>query len=418
MTLPSAAQTPTARGADAARLLLIVCIGLALYTGIVVARTHPLGTGFDEIAHLSFVVAVRDHPTLFPAWGTYVLLDPLGGGWTSTPNWIAHPPLYYLIASPLTALFPGDVLPLRLFDVALDLSGLALMALAGLNRLRGTLARVVFVAAVFGPPMTLGVSGLVNNDALMRFEIGLLVYAAFAEQRRPVLIALMLAALGWTKIHGFVAGSLFVAMLHLGDLRSARARLASPATALLVLGVGVGLVPHVANFVALGRPVWVPPAFPDWFRQVPPDVRATVSILDYARVWFRDLALLLPYHASIFEARPLLLALFVLPFTALRRAAAPDPATRDLALACLAAVAATTALLFAYGWSSFRATGSLEEIQTRYFLPIWPMLAFTLALGVAALPRLVAPLVAAALLIGLAAASPPGYALLAELGWI
>lgn len=393
--------------------LTLAALGIALK----VAITAPIGTAFDELAHYSFLRATAERPRLFADHDAMRMLDSKLRAWTEEANYITHPPLYYLLMTPLATVFPTSPLPIRLVDATLAVMGFALAGLGGLSRLTVPRTRVLFVAAVFGPPASIGVAGLVNNDALMGFEIGLLFWLVCREHRHPIAEALILAALGWTKLVGFAAGVLFVGFVHVVDIARGREPPVSRAIVFALLGLAIGFVPTIANLVLHHRIVWVPAAFPDWFEIPPPAHRDGMSLGTFAGFYFDHLGRRLPYRSDAFDALPVLIALFVTPFLAARRiATAPDSRNRTLAIAALVTIAIFAALHFTHAWITLTTRGTLADLQPRYLLAIWPMLAFAAALGVHALPPLAARLLDAGLLAGLAAISLFGCTLLLALG--
>ena len=398
---PVIAPPTSPRPTDPALRLLALLALVAALTAIVVALTHPLGDGFDERAHYSYVRAMAADPTLWPDHETLRLLAGEALTWSDQPNYLAHPPLYHLLAAPLSALTPGDPRLLRLLDGALVTAGLVLAGLGGLARIADPLARILFVATLFGLPVTIGVAGLVNNDALMIAEIGALVFLLGRDRAPPWAIALLLAALGWTKLTGFVAGATAVGLLRLAAVAEGRARLVSAETALIAAGLLVGLAPLVVTWVQFGRPIWMPAAFPDWFDAVPPADRAGLGLVDFARLYLDHLGRRLPYRAETFHGGAILIGVFLAAATALLPTGRPGP-DRTLARVGLLTTIAFVALHFVHAWASARNQGILTDLQTRYLAAIWPFLAVAVAVGLANLPpwprRIAAALHLAALL--------------------
>ncbi|MFL5179740.1 MAG: hypothetical protein ACJ8CQ_04280, partial [Microvirga sp.] len=76
-----------------AAFVLLAHLLIALAT----AWQAPFPTEFDELQHLSVIRAQREAPSLFPDHRTEQILSlPSLSAWTDTPNYIPHPPLYYL----------------------------------------------------------------------------------------------------------------------------------------------------------------------------------------------------------------------------------------------------------------------------------------------------------------------------------
>jgi hypothetical protein len=393
---------------DPAEWLLVFLTVVQLTAVVDLATTWVVGTDFDEIAHYSFIAALAAHPTAFPDWGSYRQLAGDLLTWTDEPNYIAHPPLYHLLMTPFVAVFPGHALPIRLIGGLVSTLGFVLAALGGLSRVTTPVGRIVLVAATFGPPAACAVAGLVNNDPLVELEIGLLIFLSWRERDRPIAVALVLAALGWTKVTGFAAAVLFAGTVHLADLLAGRVRLASTATVARVLGVGLGAVPMLTNLVRIDTPIWVPPAFPGWFESVDPAIAAATSPLGFARIYIEHFGHRFPFYPEAFDATPILIGLFVLGLTALRPAATADARTRLLTIAGLLTTVLYVALHFAYAWKAFRTMGSLAELQPRYLLPVWPMLAAALGIGIGALPGRTPSVVGGLVLVALAVVSGPG----------
>jgi hypothetical protein len=380
----STAVAATWRSDPAVRLLLLLAFLTTITAGIV-AATLPLDDKFDELAHYSYVRAMAERPTLLPDHDAMRLLDETGIGWSDRQNYLAHPPLYHLLAAPLAASTPGDPRLLRFVDVALVVVGLLLAGFGGLARLRDPHARLVFAATLFGLPATIGVAGLVNNDDLMIAEIGALFFLLTRDRAPPWAVGLLLALLGWTKFTGFVAAATAIALLRSADIAAGRTRPFGAETLLPAAGLLVGLVPTLVTLATHGRPVWIPSAFPDWFEVMAPAERASIGLLDFARLYLDHLGRRLPYRADDFDAGAILIALFVAAALSLRRVPADRPARR-LARVGLATSVFFVVLHFAHAWFSLRNQGILADLQTRYLGAIWPFFAFCVALGLAGLP--------------------------------
>ena len=131
-----------------------------------------------------------------------------------------QPPLYYLLATPFFRLFDGDLLPLRLFSVALGAVVVA-MALAIAQEVFPQRPGLVWLAGglvAFLPQHTAMMAG-VNNDALTEALLGLWLWLALRYLRgaaHPAVLSGVLGALLLTKTTGYVALplTLLVAGLH------------------------------------------------------------------------------------------------------------------------------------------------------------------------------------------------------------
>lgn len=389
------------------RRLLVVWI--AVFAGFALANVLrlPVTDLFDELQHWSFAVALRAHPTPFPDYGAYRILAPDLTTWTTEPNYLAHPPLYHLLIAPLTALGPLGPTVVRVLDVALVMAGLALAVLGLVHRTATRLGRVVVVVLVFALSETTRVAALVNNDAALTFETGLLVFAVAGPRPRPALAAVVLAAIGWTKFNGFVGCAVFLAALHFFAVLDGRARLLGPDGRRLLAGFAVGAVPTVANLIALGRPVWAPDRFPDWFQRIAPEIRVEVDVWRYGAWFAREIGARFPFADHVVDALPFLGLLAVLAFVGVRPGPVARPEDRALARAGLIAATVFAALLWLYGWRGFATTGILSEAQPRYFLAVWPGFVFAVVHGLDRLsPRLADPLRVVVLAAGVVLSTP------------
>lgn len=391
-------------------ILLFVMIAVA------VVFAFPIDDVFDQIQHYSFILALRDHPTLFPDYGSYRILARDLVTWTSEENYISHPPLYYLLMAPLTAMAPGHPELLRFVSVGLAIGGL-IFAFVGLrHRFPTTGGRLLFAILLFGPAEAVKLAGFINNDDLLVLESGVLIFALFGRERRPVLAAVMLAAAGWTKFNGFVALAAFVGSSHLLAVAGGRDRLFGRAGMLQLAAVAVGAVPTVAVWLTWGRLVWIPDHYPSWFDVTAPEMRATIGFTGYAWRFFHELGWRFPFKSDTVDALPLLAALALLALPALRPRASEDGRSRDLARASVIATAFFTTVLLVFGWRIFVTTGLSTVGLPRYFLMLWPSFAFTVALGVTSLPGPWERPIRLALIVAFLAVSAPFMPALAQLG--
>jgi hypothetical protein len=356
----------------------------------VFAVIYPFGHAFDEIEHYSMIVALWQHPTAFVDHASLRVLDLDLGAWSERPNYLAHPPLYHLLMGPIAALMPGDVRIVRLVDVAMVAIGLVLALRAGARHLPRAGDRLAFGFLVFGLSTVDGVAALVNNDDLLILEFGVLFALLAADRRRPIAVGLVLAAIGWTKLNGFVAALLVLGLDRL--FAAGRDRNLSPRLAdlPLALGAGIGLVPMVATWIRWGRPVWTPPEFPAWFDRIRPDLAATTGPLDFARWFFATIGEKLaarPENIDVTFAAGLIV---LVGAACLAGRAHPEPRIRDLARASWLAFLVYALIHVAYAHQSMRTTGSMVEAQPRYYGAPWIFFAFAVAVGLAALPPLLA----------------------------
>ncbi len=350
-------------------------IGAALFLagGALIVTGAAFPTAVDELQHLSFIRSMGAAPALFPDYGHYPTLRPDLSGWGADINYIAHPPLYYVLMSPL----PFGVAGLRWVNLALAFAGCALAAMGGARMLDTRMRRVLFVALVFLFPRSIATAGMINNDNLVMLETGALLLALAADRPRPALVALILALLGWTKLNAFVGLAAVVGLLHARAVFAGEARLYGRATGALVAGALAGLAPVIANFVTLGAPVY--PAVD--FLYVPPDRRLSLDFLGFVSFFAHRLGLKFPpVEGTADFLWPVVIAfLFAAVGCALART---RPRERAFALASLGALAIYFCIHLAYAWHSFVSLGSVSDAQARYYNMLWPGFVFALAIAV------------------------------------
>ena len=390
----------------AADCLFVVALGLFAIGGLLTLLYVPFPTAYDELQHLSFIHALRDAPALFPHYGAYRVLRPDLAGWTDAFNYIAHPPLYYLLLAP----FGDNITVLRAINLAMALAGFALCAHAGLKLLGTTGQRIAFLALllVFSKPAL--IAGMVNNDNLVLLETGVLFQLlaraipscharegghpdSIVESRvrgndsryegtglaNVIAIAAVLALTGWTKFNAFVGLTLWVGLLHLATVLRRNERAFGRASFVLLAGVAIGALPALINLATIGSVAYVPVDF----LFVEPSARQSYDFPQFVAAFFGKIGQKIFFMDGVIDLMPAAILMILLgPFAAFAAAARR---TRDIAVAAWAA-----ALLFAtvhvfYGWNSFRMLGSMSDAQSRYYAMLWPGLSLAAVLGAAAI---------------------------------
>lgn len=335
---------------------------------------------YDELQHCSFIVALRHVPTLFPAYGTYKVLTDDLQTWTDAMNYIAHPPLYYLLLAP----FGDNVLVLRAINLVMAVAGFALCAQAGVNLLETRVQRIAYVLVLFAFSKPMLIAGMVNNDNLVLLETGLLFRLVAADRVRPIAIAGLLALVGWTKFNAFVGLVAMVGLLQVAAIWRRQQSVFGVTSSLFAAGVAIGAIPTIANFVQLGVPAYVPVHF----LYVEPSARPDFTFAQFASAFFHQVGRKFLFSDNAADMLP---ALVVITFVG--GAALFDRGrTRARAIAVCAWIAT---LFFAiihlrYGWNSFRALGSMSDAQSRYYVMLWPGFALAAVVGASALREMIA----------------------------
>ncbi|MDE2578065.1 MAG: hypothetical protein KGL46_04600 [Hyphomicrobiales bacterium] len=373
MTLAQAAPT---RRTDP--LVVFFCIALvAVFAAgaLNIALVTPFPAPIDELEHYSFMRALASAPTLFPHYGTYRVLSTDLSHWTDRINYIAHPPLYYLLLAPT----PADIATLRFINVAIATLGVAFSAAAVARLAPSRVSALVSVVLVTAFARTIATGGLINNDNLVVLETGAVFFVLSGQKDRPGALALLLALTGWTKLNGFVALALIVGALHLVEIVRGRAGLFSRRSFILVAGVLAGFVPTIGNLVTIHAAVYAPADF----LFVPEAARRQFDgFWSFADFFVHRLGQKFPPVEGSFDATPLLAAILGVAIAGLF---AERDRLRDMNAAFLVALAAFFAIHLVYGWRSYVAFGSISDAQMRYYNALWPFIAFACATGLDAM---------------------------------
>ena len=400
---------------------IVVALSLFAAAAFVALQAVPFPSAYDEWEHYSFIASMREAPTFFPAYGSYRTLVRDGVADSGIINYIAHPPLYYW----LMGLLSDDVMVLRGVNLCLGLGGFAMALFAGVRFAGDRIASLAFIAAmlVFSKPML--IAGMINNDNLVLLETGLLMLAMSDEKRKTWLVALVLAAAGWTKFNAFVGLAMIVGVVHgleiLGGMhcrkrplsRTREARSGIPTNAfagprigfqpsgeaassldpgahlrkghaslfiressMLIAGIVIGALPTIGNLVLLGSPVYIAVEFL-W---VSPDQRPVWNFGAFALAFFHKVGIKIFYEDDLVNLLPLAIAMLAIAVVGIATARRNTRAF-DIACAALISMAVFIVLHIAYGWKSFQTLGSMSDAQSRYYLMLWPFVSVAFACG-------------------------------------
>jgi hypothetical protein len=354
----------------AAAFVVLAHLLIALAT----AWHAPFPTEFDELQHLSVVRAQREAPSLFPDHRTERILSlPSLAAWTDKPNYIPHPPLYYLALAPLSGAPAPSVLTLRLANAAMSAAALCLVLLAGRRLFPTEAGRVVFALMAAAFPKAAVIGGMINNDNLAMLAAAL-VFAGLAGARGGlVLVAAGLALAGWSKLTAIVAlGTVTLAWPWIeGRLRDAAwAR----SGAILGAGGAIGLLPSIVTFARTGHLLDASTAQ----FHVPLGERANFGFLGYAADFIGRLVLKWPAVEGATTSLPAAAALAVLMLCAVGFGLTQAGRGRAIAMAFVIGLAATFAIHLWFGWRAFQELGDLTIAQTRYYGVLWPGLSVAL----------------------------------------
>ena len=386
-------------------LIPLAAFAAFLAIGLLLVWTKSYPSDFDELEHVSYAAYLQETGAWRPMFEAMRDLprDSLTH-WSDRANYLGHPsPYYWFETLALDRSLPlhAAITRLRLESAALAMAGVALGLMAGWRTFgRDLTALAIFCALVALNPKLLAVSGQVTNDSLALLAGGLAYWGASTEPRRRAAglaacaAGLMLAC--WAKPNaGLAVGAAlgFYALLRL------RAR-PSLLPALAVGGV-LGTVPTwliVAKYHAL-----VPMTVEQFggVHQVPGAAYLPVFLFNvaYTFCFAQTGAWPVPGGAEALAAAlvwALLLAAAGGVWAAFRTRSG-DPAR----LIAIVGPLAFVAVLPIHWWFSMtKLGGSVPAASFRYYLPIWPFLAHSVAFGGAG-----AGLLARQLVVGLSGAA-------------
>ena len=204
-------ETPVLQRRKNRRILLWI-YGLALLYYVLKQVYFAVWIGGfpDQMAHMSYLVYLSEHPTLFPDFRAiqYCSLwsdqNGIAALWPQegSINIMVHPPLYYLIMNIFAGVRPlgdgtygVDVMRLRWMNIILSSSAVILAFRLGYTRMKEKhpLVHVLYALAIVTLPMLAYVGASLNNDnlaifAMVIFFTGLLRYSEGKEDLKTYLL--------------------------------------------------------------------------------------------------------------------------------------------------------------------------------------------------------------------------------------
>jgi hypothetical protein len=378
-----------------AGILFAVMLAAHIFVASSVALYSFFPSSYDEIAHISFIKAMADAPVLFPHYGDYRLLDPKDLSlWTSEPNYLAHPSLYYLFMAPLWSLTGGNVLALRFADVFLSSLGLALTAVAGAKLIEAPRTKLLFILLVFCFPKNPVIGGIVSNDNFVLIAAGLFFWGCASERHRTLFLCLGLILAGWTKLTALVGLGAAAGFLVLYSTLHDREPLFRRTHLALAFATLLGFVPYAVNWLRTGHLLYVPQ---NSFWVLPADQRPDLNIFTFASVFFWRIADKFPALDRMMNDTLPLALLVLVSLAAL--ASQGEEKARRVAMSFLFALAVFVPIHFFYAWQTFLSAGQTIDAQPRYYNELWPGFALALALACTAIDRKKLPLATIAVVI-------------------
>jgi 4-amino-4-deoxy-L-arabinose transferase-like glycosyltransferase len=205
--------------ASSPHIFLIVIVAIYVVLGVLYATLTPTWQVPDEPAHYNYIRSLaegRGLPVIEP--GDYdqnylsrLTTEKFPPELSIEPLEYAdhHPPLYYLLATPVYLLFDGALLPLRLLSVLFG-AALLVVAFGTVRAIFPARPELALMAAAFIAfiPQHVAMTAGVENDALAELIVGgalwaLVIYVGGGRER-PWPIGLLLAAALLTKPQAYV----------------------------------------------------------------------------------------------------------------------------------------------------------------------------------------------------------------------
>jgi hypothetical protein len=387
MSLPSPRSDPevmrsgplTERGAQQAKPGIVVwavaaiLLAMHLAIGLGTLRFTAFPTGFDELQHLSVILAQREAPTIFPDHQSYrVISEDDFSQWTEKQNYLNHPSLYYLALAPFAGGDESIVPRLRAVNLFLSIAALVIAMAAGMRLFRTDAQRIVFLLLAWAFPKGPTIGGMINNDNLASLAGAIVVMGMAGGAPGAWLVAGGLALAGWTKLTALISLGLAVAAWRLILVWSDGLRLVTFDHALLGVGALAGACPYLVNYARTGQLLYV--SHDQWW------IPGSPGIMEFGAYFFDFGARLAAKWPAIEGSLPFALPLLIL-VAILTLGTALSGRSQPIALAFLAALAGTFALHVAFGWQAYIEVGDLSVAQTRYYNAIWPGLAAALTIA-------------------------------------
>lgn len=412
--------------ASAGRGVRMIIVLLFALTAALAAQRKDITRGFDEVVHASYVAHLQSTGEIWPALEKIKTLDQRTFRFTAEPNYLNHPPPFYLLLARLGPTLegqPGALIVHRFLNILLVAIGLA--AALGIAAKLPRNEFYAYAMPLVCIPVLVPLAGAINNDNLAFTGGAIATLGAWqlAATGRGSWLAVALAgtvAAAWAKLTGLLlAGGLVVAVCFYLVWRG---RLAWRPLIWVALALAIAAAPYAIYVAQYGSPVPNTPAqvalIEDGARAVGWDLQARKSfpayVVHFVRVfiidWMPTLAPRTPLNYAMLAIPVAALACALAGFVvSLRRVWRREETSLDVVvLGGVLTILATFSIHVFYSYGRHVATGWLMEAYPRYYLPlaaILPLAALSLMIGVQN-PRL------RAVLVGFLIAGPVAFRLL------
>jgi hypothetical protein len=367
-------------------ITIIILFSLTFFYSLFLSKDLAIGIPPDEIAHISKIHHLKEHfPELSPLQET---LCTDSGRATNSPNYLSHPPVYYLLAGLLTEKNDCGVIQdykkFRILSVIVTTLALfvVVLALSRLTPLNG--ASVIYLLFIISIPIFPYLAASPNNDnlAILFFSLlilsWILIYKSSDDFLPYLLLALSLAFCLLTKATtGLQAGifSLVMLMLIPKQVRSSvlnidRAKI----VVILILSIPVIYYTYAKYHYGTFLPSAASLAEYYWKR-----APATKDFLEYLSHFFDVLNRSftgissgdMVYKSKVIHYYGLFLIL-IIPLTQMFKP--PQQGDMRILWGLYISGIVTTILFivihFVFVYSKYRAYGYPGGIQFRYYLPL------------------------------------------------
>jgi hypothetical protein len=390
-----------------ARTLLASAIIVLLFalSAVGSALRKPVTEGFDEVAHLSYVAHLQEHPA-WPRLEQMRLLEPATFAVTSEANYLNHPPFYYALLaalSPQIVGHPASLLHVRLLNVAIGVLGLiALLRLASRMKLQG-LAFYAFAIMIAATPVLAPLAGSVNNDNLgfAGGALGILgAYEYVLSRQRHWLIVAVLGMLiaSASKLTGLLLSGGFLGALLALQIMTRTTRKSD--IAIIGAGLLVAAAPYIAFTLQYGNPAPNTPAQLDLLTNGARTAGwATAPRLGaFAYGWMFVSSFLSQWMPSLQPRNVFQTVLLVLPASmvalcaagatiSLRRIIGSKGTSTDLVVvAGMLATIATLGVHIVFSYQRHLMSGWMMDAYPRYYLPVIAVIAMAAIVAAEAAP--------------------------------
>ena len=366
-------------------------------TGLIAAKS-PFPTDLDEYDHISYIFHVDGDPRLMPDYDAMRLID-LGDPsvFIDRTNPTNHPPYYYLLLStlvdPASTTLTSAVKRLRLANMVLSGAAVALILIAGFRLVEQPEARFVFAVVVALCPKFGVMGGMINNDnlGLLGGAIAFAGVVGLAKGRLTTGTACLIGggfvvAAAAKLTAGLLIGFLVVfAHLPLAKRLFHLDRDIRAYAAVLLALMAVGMAPYIANLVVYGTPHYVGEGmFPERDLLVDPITYLNWFVYAMFQSWATSGTD--PLNAAA------LITVLGLTIWGVSRARPWAPAEcrapgAVIATASLASLCCVLVINLVFVYAAHRATGTLQGINFRFYLPIWPGVVLGAAMAVATMAQ-------------------------------